>query len=78
MHIFISRFDIQDFIKMTVGKKSRFRKILKLIEPGLTTGASDDDLSGIATYCEAGAAYGLSTLFTAIIAFPLMATIQQM
>jgi NRAMP (natural resistance-associated macrophage protein)-like metal ion transporter len=46
--------------------------------PGLVTGASDDDPSGIATYSQAGAAYGLSTLWTAIIAFPLMAAIQQM
>lgn len=46
--------------------------------PGLVTGASDDDPSGIATYSQAGAAYGLSTLWTAIIAFPLMAAMQQM
>lgn len=46
--------------------------------PGLVTGASDDDPSGIATYSQAGAAYGLSTLWTALIAFPLMAAIQQM
>jgi NRAMP (natural resistance-associated macrophage protein)-like metal ion transporter len=46
--------------------------------PGLITGASDDDPSGIATYSQAGASYGLSTLWTAVIAFPLMASIQQM
>lgn len=50
----------------------------KKLGPGLVTGASDDDPSGIATYSQAGAAYGLSTLWTAIIAFPLMASIQQM
>lgn len=50
----------------------------KLLGPGLITGASDDDPSGIATYSQAGAAYGLSTLWTALIAFPLMASIQQM
>lgn len=50
----------------------------KLIGPGLITGASDDDPSGIATYSQAGAAYGLTTLWTAIIAFPLMATLQKM
>jgi len=44
----------------------------------LLTGASDDDLSGIATYSQAGAAYGLSTLWTLIVAFPLMAAIQRM
>lgn len=50
----------------------------KKLGPGLVTGASDDDPSGIATYSQAGAAFGLATLWTAIIAFPLMATIQQM
>ena len=44
----------------------------------MVTGASDDDPSGIATYSQAGAAYGLSTLWTSILAFPLMAAIQQM
>ena len=46
--------------------------------PGLVTGASDDDPSGIATYSQAGAAFGLATLWTSLIAFPLMAAIQQM
>ena len=50
----------------------------KLLGPGLITGASDDDPSGIATYSQAGAAYGLSTLWTALITFPLMAAIQEM
>jgi len=62
-------------------KKSLLSKLTnswKKIGPGLVTGASDDDPSGIATYSQAGAAFGLSTLWTAIIAFPLMAAIQQM
>lgn len=59
-------------------KASKFTRFWKLLGPGLITGASDDDPSGIATYSQAGAAYGLSTLWTAIIAFPLMAAIQQM
>lgn len=42
------------------------------------TGASDDDPSGIATYSQAGAAFGLSTLWTALLTFPLMAGIQEM
>jgi NRAMP (natural resistance-associated macrophage protein)-like metal ion transporter len=62
-------------------KKTKSNKLFrywKLIGPGLVTGASDDDPSGIATYSQAGAAYGLSTLWTSIVAFPLMASIQQM
>jgi len=61
--------------KQTSTKLGRFWKILG---PGLVTGASDDDPSGIATYSQAGSAYGLSTLWTALITFPLMAAIQEM
>ena len=57
---------------------SKLSKFWKILGPGLITGASDDDPSGIATYSQAGAAFGLSTLWTALIAFPLMASIQQM
>ncbi|QBN18202.1 NRAMP family divalent metal transporter [Flavobacterium nackdongense] len=58
--------------------KNKLGSFWKLLGPGLVTGASDDDPSGIATYSQAGAAYGLSTLWTALIAFPLMTAIQQM
>jgi NRAMP (natural resistance-associated macrophage protein)-like metal ion transporter len=64
-----------------IKKKAFYSRIFsswKKLGPGLVTGASDDDPSGIATYSQAGAAYGLSTLWTAIVAFPLMASIQQM
>jgi NRAMP (natural resistance-associated macrophage protein)-like metal ion transporter len=57
---------------------SRLSRFWKILGPGLVTGASDDDPSGIATYSQAGAAYGLSTLWTALITFPLMASIQEM
>ncbi len=57
---------------------SKLKHYWKIIGPGLITGASDDDPSGIATYSQAGAAFGLQTLWTAILAFPLMAAIQQM
>lgn len=50
----------------------------KILGPGLVTGGSDDDPSGIATYSQAGAAFGLTTLWTALITIPLMASIQQM
>ena len=58
--------------------QNKISRFWKLLGPGLVTGASDDDPSGIATYSQAGAAYGLSTLWTSLIAFPLMAAIQQM
>ena len=59
-------------------KPNKLVRFWRILGPGLITGASDDDPSGIATYSQAGAAYGLSTLWTAIITFPLMAAIQEM
>ena len=59
-------------------KPNKLLRFWQLLGPGLVTGASDDDPSGIATYSQAGAAYGLSTLWTALITFPLMAAIQEM
>lgn len=46
--------------------------------PGLTTGAADDDPSGIATYSQAGAKYGSQLLWLAPFTFPLMAIVQEM
>jgi NRAMP (natural resistance-associated macrophage protein)-like metal ion transporter len=59
-------------------KPSRLLRLWRILGPGLISGASDDDPSGIATYSQAGAAFGLTTLWTALIAFPLMAAIQKM
>ncbi|MGF7080215.1 Nramp family divalent metal transporter [Mucilaginibacter sp. UYCu711] len=56
----------------------RLKNIFKTLGPGLVTGASDDDPSGIATYSQAGAQFGLATLWTALITFPLMAAMQEM
>lgn len=49
-----------------------------MLGPGLTTGASDDDPSGIATYSQAGAQYGFRLLWLAAFTFPLMAIVQEM
>lgn len=59
-------------------KKPLSRGLWKQLGPGIITGASDDDPSGIATYSQAGAAYGLNTLWTAWLTFPLMASMQEM
>jgi NRAMP (natural resistance-associated macrophage protein)-like metal ion transporter len=59
-------------------KTNRLIRFWKTLGPGLVTGASDDDPSGIATYSQAGAMFGISTLWTAFITFPLMAAIQSM
>lgn len=54
------------------------RSFWLMLGPGLTTGASDDDPSGIATYSQAGAQFGYGTLWLAAWTFPLMAMVQEM
>src|SRR5918994_4915574 len=54
-------------------KRLRLRKI---IGPGLITGASDDDPSGIATYSQAGARFGFGVCWTMIATYPLMSAVQ--
>ena len=53
------------------------KTLLGRLGPGLVTGASDDDPSGIATYSQAGATYGFSLLWTMLFSFPLMCGIQE-
>jgi NRAMP (natural resistance-associated macrophage protein)-like metal ion transporter len=56
---------------------NKISSFFKKLGPGLITGASDDDPSGIATYSQAGAQFGLAFLWTALISFPLMFAIQE-
>lgn len=51
---------------------------LSRVGPGLITGVADDDPSGIATYSQAGAQFGLNMLWTMPLAYPLMAAVQSM
>ena len=53
------------------------RDALKALGPGLITGASDDDPSGIGTYSQAGAQLGYGIGWTMLLTFPLMAAIQE-
>lgn len=57
-------------------KRRRFSRLLKILGPGLVTGAADDDPSGIATYSQAGAQFGFGTLWTMLLTFPLMVAVQ--
>lgn len=68
-----------------VNKNIKSTKVVKraknywyILGPGLTTGASDDDPSGIATYSQAGAKYGFGMLWLAAFTFPLMSVVQEM
>lgn len=56
----------------------KLKKIFSKLGPGIITGASDDDPSGIVTYTIAGASAGYGFLWTALLTFPLMATVQEM
>ena len=58
-------------------KPFRFRDFLRTLGPGLITGASDDDPSGIGTYSQAGAQLGYGIGWTMLLTFPLMAAIQE-
>src|ERR1700712_4038947 len=58
-------------------KQPRRPKLLAVLGPGLITGASDDDPSGIATYSQAGAQFGYATGWTLLLSYPLMCAIQQ-
>ena len=59
-------------------RKNALKRFFSVLGPGLTTGAADNDPSGIATYSIAGAQLGTSLLWTALVTWPLMAFIQLM
>jgi NRAMP (natural resistance-associated macrophage protein)-like metal ion transporter len=52
-------------------------RVLRVLGPGLVTGASDDDPSGIGTYSQAGSQFGFGVLWTAIFTFPMMLAVQE-
>ncbi len=73
--------DVIEDVERVMISKSPFRKAEEYwntLGPGLTTGASDDDPSGIATYSQTGAQFGFKFLWLAPFTFPLMAVIQEM
>lgn len=57
-------------------EKNPVKRFFKMLGPGLITGASDDDPSGIGTYAQAGAALGYTPLWLALITLPLQWTVQ--
>lgn len=59
-------------------KKNLLQRFFGSLGPGVITGAADDDPSGIATYSTVGAQLGTALLWTAIVTWPLMATVQMM
>jgi NRAMP (natural resistance-associated macrophage protein)-like metal ion transporter len=59
------------------GQPQSDRSLLTAFGPGLITGASDDDPSGIATYSQAGAQFGYSVSWTMLLTYPLMTAVQE-
>jgi NRAMP (natural resistance-associated macrophage protein)-like metal ion transporter len=55
----------------------RTKDLVKIVGPGLITGAADDDPSGIATYTQTGAQFGYGQLWTAVLLLPFMTAIQE-
>ncbi|ACA21164.1 natural resistance-associated macrophage protein [Methylobacterium sp. 4-46] len=70
----VSRDDDPEETSAVVGPSKP--RLLRVLGPGLITGASDDDPSGIATYAQAGAAYGYGFGWTLLYSYPLMAAVQ--
>ena len=64
-------------IGTTAQDPESFAENLALVGPGLVTGASDDDPSGIATYSQAGAQFGFGTLWLTLFSYPMMCAIQE-
>jgi NRAMP (natural resistance-associated macrophage protein)-like metal ion transporter len=57
--------------------RKRFSRFLRILGPGIVTGAADDDPSGIATYSQAGAAFGTGLLWTFPLMLPLLIAVQE-
>ena len=58
-----------------IRERNPLKRFFKMLGPGLITGASDDDPSGIGTYAVTGASLGFSTLWTALFTLPLMTAV---
>jgi NRAMP (natural resistance-associated macrophage protein)-like metal ion transporter len=74
-------FDLNE--KVRLGKKNRnsnsiLRSVSQIFGPGVITGASDDDPSGIATYSQAGAKFGLGIIWMSLFQLPMMIVVQEM
>ncbi len=59
-------------------EKNPLKRLTKVLGPGLITGASDDDPSGIGTYAQAGAQHGFATLWMTLVMLPMVTAVQYM
>ena len=63
--------------RMEKKKATRFERLMRILGPGIITGAVDDDPSGIATYSQTGAQFGFGQLWTALYQLPLVIVVQE-
>ena len=68
---------LPDVHPTTSGRRQRINRALRVLGPGLITGAADDDPSGIATHSQSGAQYGFQILWTVVFTLPLMIAVQE-
>jgi NRAMP (natural resistance-associated macrophage protein)-like metal ion transporter len=74
----VSRTETRSASRGRKAKEGDWREYLKAAGPGLVTGASDDDPSGIATYAQAGAQFRFGLLWLTLVTLPLMTAVQEM
>ena len=74
----LNKFERQAFnVAKTATNHKRYNRFLRILGPGLVTGAADDDPSGIATYSQAGAAFGYGLLWAFPLMYPLLLAVQE-
>ncbi|MDD3487251.1 MAG: divalent metal cation transporter [Candidatus Moranbacteria bacterium] len=73
----ITEAEVQRIKKLLSNPRQKIRYFLRVIGPGVITGASDDDPGGIGTYSSAGAMFGYAILWTAVWLLPIMFAIQE-
>ncbi len=74
----MKKIELSEDIETKTTLIEKIRGSWKILGPGLTTGAADDDPSGIATYSQAGAQHGFRFLWMSVFSFPLMSVVQEM
>lgn len=68
---------VEHRIAKSMLRRKGFNRFLRILGPGLVTGAADDDPSGIATYSQAGAMYGFGLLWVMPVMYPLLLAVQE-
>jgi NRAMP (natural resistance-associated macrophage protein)-like metal ion transporter len=61
----------------SITNRKKYNRFLRILGPGLITGAADDDPSGIATYSQAGASFGYGLLWVFPLMYPLLLAVQE-